>query len=66
MDTYQFFTFLGLFGAGFGWLLYQMSELRKEISDLRKDVHRVELRIVNVETFLGIKHKDFSAKTGTE
>ncbi len=32
MQDYQFFTLIGMLAAGFGWLIYQMGDLKTRVT----------------------------------
>ena len=47
MESGQFWALIGMMGAGFGWLIYQVRDLDKKISGL-------ETRITVIETVLSM------------
>jgi hypothetical protein len=73
MEMYQFFTLVGILGAGFGWMIVQQFSLKSEISDIKtdgletkveilKEIRGLDARISHMEGYLiGI-----GQKTGTQ
>lgn len=47
MADYQFFTLIGMLGAGFGWLIHQINGLSKRMTNL-------ESRVTVIETILSM------------
>jgi len=66
METYQFFTLLGLLAAGFGWLIVKLFKMQKEMSsmhiELLKEIRWLDGRIDHIELYL----IEAAQKTGTE
>ena len=47
MYNYQFFTIIGMLGAGFGWVFHQLSDMNKKMGAL-------ESRVTVIETILAM------------
>jgi hypothetical protein len=47
METYQFFTLIGMLAAGFAWVIYWLKSIDKHVNDLDK-------RITVIETILSM------------
>jgi len=42
MDNIQFLTIIGMLGAGFGWLIHQLNDVKRKVSSLEKRVTVIE------------------------
>lgn len=73
METYQFFTLLGLLSAGFGWIIIKLFKMQKEISTMKsemlnmkveilQEIRGLDSRIAHIEGYL----IGSAQKTGTE
>lgn len=54
MADYQFWTIVGMMGAGFGWVITQIRDIDKRISNLETRVGIIETRVTVIETILGM------------